>query len=143
MILMVNLIITNQTSVATFVDAALVEDHAGCEEGEGVDEDGEDADAAEQAEGAEGGDDGGRPQHERHDVRHAGHTDCHPCVRESLPETFLEAQLELLLGEVLVGLNQDEHVVNTYAEHEKREDVVELGEHEATRRANAKAEDTA
>ena len=135
--------ITDQASIATFVDAPLVEDHAGREEGEGVDEDGEDADAAEQAEGAEGGDDGGRPQHERHDVRHAGHTDCHPCVRESLPETLLQAQLELLLGEVLVGLNQDEHVVDADAEHEEGEDVVELGEHEATGRANAKAEDAA
>ena len=135
--------ITDQTSIATFIDTALVEDHAGGEEGEGVDEDGEDADAAEKAEGAEGGDDGGGPQHERHDVRHAGHADRHACVGEGLPETFLQAQLELLLGEVLVGLDQDEHVVDADAEHEEGEDVVELGEHEATGRANAKAEDAA
>ena len=135
--------ITNQTSVATFIDAALVEDHACGEEGEGVDEDGEDADAAEQAEGAEGGDDGGGPQHERHDVRHAGHADRHACIREGFPETLLQAQLELLLGEVLVGLDEDEHVVDAYSEHEEGEDVVELGEHEATGRADAKTEDTA
>ena len=48
--------VTNQTSVATFVDATLVKNHAGGEEGESVDEDGQDADAAEEAEGSEGGD---------------------------------------------------------------------------------------
>ena len=56
--------VTNQTSVATFVDATLVKNHAGGEEGEGVDEDGEDADAAEQAEGAEGWEGGGGPDAE-------------------------------------------------------------------------------
>ena len=40
--------VTNQTSVATFVDATLVKNHAGGEEGERVDEDRQDADAAEE-----------------------------------------------------------------------------------------------
>ena len=39
---------TDQTTVATFINAPLVEHHAGGEEGESVDEDRQDADAAEE-----------------------------------------------------------------------------------------------
>ena len=132
---------TYQTAVATFIDAALVKDHAGGEEGEGVDEDGEDPDAAEQAERPQGGNYSGCAQHECHDVRHAGHADRHPCIGECLPKALLQTQFQLLLGEVLVGLDEDEHVVYTNAKHEEGKDVVELGEHEATGRADTKAED--
>ena len=97
--------VTNQTSVATFVDATLVKNHAGGEEGESVDEDRQNADAeqeldvkrfkqvkvspAEEAKGSKSGDDRRGPEHEGHNVGHAGHTDRHPCVGERLPKTFL------------------------------------------------------
>ena len=116
--------ITNQTTVATFVNASLVEDHAGCEEGEGVDEDGKDPDAVEQAERPEGRDNGGRVQYERHDFCHNYHADRHPCIQECLPEGLLQAQLQLLLGEVLVRLDKDKQVVDTNAKHEEGKDIV-------------------
>ena len=98
---------------------------------------------AEEAKGSQGGDDRRGPEHEGHNVGHAGHTDRHPCVGERLPKTIFQAQLQLLLGQVLVGLDQDEHVVDADAQHEEGEDVVQLGEHQTTGGADAKTEDTA
>ena len=150
---------TDQTTIATFINTSLVKNHAGGEEGESVDEDRQNADTeqeldvkmfkqfkvspAEEAKGSQGGDDRRGPEHEGHDVGHAGHTDRHPRVGERLPETIFQAQFQLLLGEVLVGLDQDEHVVDADAEHEEGEDVVQLGEHQTTGGADAKTEDTA
>ena len=132
-----------QTPVTPLVDPALVDDHAGREEGEGVDEDGHDADTAVQTEGPEGGDDRGGPEAEGHDVGHGGHRHRHPRVAQRLPEPLGQILLLLLLREVLVALDQDEHVVNADPEHEKGEDAVELGEHQAEEGAEADPEDGA
>ena len=62
-----------EAAVPSLVDPALVDDHAGREEGEGVDEDGHDAHTAVQTEGPEGGNYRGGAEAEGHNVCDGGH----------------------------------------------------------------------